>query len=33
MGTFTLADEPVDEHPQRLKNELAKKGIPKERFF
>ena len=32
-GTFILTDEPVDEPPQRLKNALAKKGIPNERFF
>ena len=32
-GTFILTDEPVDEPPQRLKNALAKKSIPNERFF
>jgi N-acyl-phosphatidylethanolamine-hydrolysing phospholipase D len=32
-GTFILSDEPVDEPPQRLKNELAKKGIPNKHFF
>ena len=32
-GTFLFTDEPVDEPPQRLKNALAKKSIPNERFF
>jgi L-ascorbate metabolism protein UlaG (beta-lactamase superfamily) len=32
-GTFTVADEPVDEPPKSQENALAKKGISNEHFF
>jgi len=32
-GTFELTDEPFNEPPQRLRNELEKEGITNEEFF